>query len=257
MPSDELKAQIVAAATEAMPHEMCGFVVNDKGKPKFVQCDNQNKHVLDEWGKPTHFKIGADDFEKHDEHIVWVVHSHVFVKPEAFDHDKSQAESAELPFLIVSVPTNQFGIYIPSGWKAPLLNRTFVYGIHDCWHLVKDYYAEKLNIELPDFDYPEDWWKNEDANGKAITPQDLMTSSYKEAGFVKVNDLQVHDLILMTLRSDVCNHVAIFVGDGMIMHHVAGRLSTLQPYVADRGYYSQNAQEILRHKTLIREEDQP
>lgn len=59
----------------------------------------------------------------------------------------------------------------------------------------------------------------------------LYTEGFPEAGFVAVGtdaELQTGDVILMQIRSKngVPNHAAIYLGDGLILHHLHGRLSS-------------------------------
>jgi hypothetical protein len=50
---------------------------------------------------------------------------------------------------------------------------------------------------------------------------------FKGNGFVDVLDMQINDLVFMKYGSRTVNHVGVYVGDGMVLHHLPGRLSGL------------------------------
>ena len=52
----------------------------------------------------------------------------------------------------------------------------------------------------------------------------------------------------MQVGSPVINHAAIYIGDGMIIQHCAGRLSSRDVY---GGGWRRATRKALRHKSLI------
>jgi cell wall-associated NlpC family hydrolase len=53
---------------------------------------------------------------------------------------------------------------------------------------------------------------------------------------------------LMQIRSKVPNHAAVYIGDGMIMHHMYKRLSTRDMY---GGMWADHATHVLRHESNV------
>lgn len=149
-------------------------------------------------------------------------------------------EKTALPWLIVNHPIGHWVQIKPSGWQAPLIGRPFHHGVLDCYTLIVDYYAQTLNIALPDFRRPDRWW---DAGG------DLYRENFAAAGFspVQMSALRPHDVILMTVASPVPNHAAIYLGDQVMLHHVQNRLSSRDMY---GGWWLQNTTHYLRHKDI-------
>ncbi|MDW0398586.1 C40 family peptidase, partial [Mannheimia haemolytica] len=68
----ELEQQIIDYALQHEPHEMCGFVVFDGNKNRFIPCENQAED------KANYFEISDLDYIKAEAQgeLVAVVHSH-------------------------------------------------------------------------------------------------------------------------------------------------------------------------------------
>ena len=105
----------------------------------------------------------------------------------------------------------------PSENTYDLLGRPFVYGIYDCFTILKDYY-ETHGINIYPYEYEWEFWEK----GK-----NLYLENFEKEGFKKVTDgsLQTNDLILMALNSEITNHAGIYVGRGKMLHHAPNRLS--------------------------------
>ena len=123
-----------------------------------------------------------------------------------------------------------------------LLGRTFSHGSQDCYGLVREFYRDNFNIELTDYTRPDDWW-DEGLN--------LYMDHFHDEGFHVVDDHPAEwrpgDIILMSIRSTVANHAAILLEDGMLIHHMFGRLSELSSY---RGVFRNNTVAVVRHKNV-------
>lgn len=145
--------------------------------------------------------------------------------------DKAMCERSGIPaWVIVSVGVQAGGSigvedwceFAPSGYVAPLIGREFSHGALDCYALVRDWYKLERGAELPDFERVDGWWEDGRSN--------LYLEKFGKAGFVDVGQdatLEVGDVPLMEIRSKngVPNHAGIYLGDGMMLHHMYGRLS--------------------------------
>ena len=133
-------------------------------------------------------------------------------------------EKSGVVWHIVNPKTEQWGFYKPSGYKPPLIGRHWVWGITDCWSLVRDWYKEKLGISLRDWDRP-------------TTPEQFIENPMFEkcawrTGFRQLRPeekLENGDLLFMSIMATGLNHVAIFL-DGDVLHHLADRISCKEPY---------------------------
>ena len=214
------KQDALIHAKEQDPKESCGLLLEIKGKEKYFPCKNLSTY------SQQCFIIDPDDFVKAEEsgNILAVIHSHPVTPPIASQADKISCENSDLPWHIVNPKTEQWGYYEPSGYKPTLLGRPWVWGITDCWSLVRDWYKEEKNIILRDWDRP-------------TTPQQFLEKPLFEScawrtGFRELRTdekLIDGDVLLMSILSPNLNHVAIFL-DGDVLHHLADRISCKEPY---------------------------
>ena len=214
------KQEALVHAQEQDPKESCGLLIEIKGKEKYFPCKNLSTY------SQQCFIIDPNDFIKAEEsgNILAVIHSHPVTPPIASQADKISCENSELPWHIVNPKTEQWGYYEPSGYKPPLIGRHWVWGISDCWALVRDWYKETKGIVLRDWDRP-------------TTPEEFIADPMFErcawrTGFRQLRPeekLQNGDLLFMSIMATGLNHVAIFL-DGDVLHHQVGRLSCREPY---------------------------
>ena len=214
------KEDALIHAKNVDPTESCGLLLNIKGKEKYYPCHNLST-TADQC-----FIIDPEDYIKGSNlgDITAIVHSHPISRPVASQADKISCEQGNLHWHIVNPKTEEWGYYEPCGYKPPLFGRPWVWGVTDCWAFVRDYYKEKLNIELRDWERP-------------TTPEDFLLNPLFEScawrtGFRELrNDekLENGDVLLMSIMHPTLNHVAIFL-DGDVLHHQVGRLSCKEPY---------------------------
>ena len=214
------KQDALVHAKEQDPKESCGLLLEIKGKEKYFPCKNLSTY------SQQCFIIDPDDFVKAEEtgNILAVIHSHPVTPPIASQADKISCENSDLPWHIVNPKTEQWGYYEPSGYKPTLLGRPWVWGVTDCWSLVRDSYKQEKNIVLRDWDRP-------------TTPQQFLQKPLFEScawrtGFRELRPdekLINGDVLLMSILSPTLNHVAIFL-DGDVLHHLADRISCKEPY---------------------------
>lgn len=129
-----------------------------------------------------------------------------------------------------------------------LVGRGFRHGVTDCFSLIRDWYWIERNIRLPAFPRDWEWWADlKDDNNRAVEGHlDLYTDGFKPAGFEKINMTEAAhgDVFLaQTPGSPVVNHGGIYLGNGLALHHLAGkqavdlsRLSVREPIHRWRQY---------------------
>lgn len=227
-----------AHAQAELPRECCGLIVRQGGVEQYVPCRNlaafKHHFVLD----PVDYARAEDDGE-----VVAIVHSHVAGGVEPSQADRLCCDRSGLPWLIVSALGHALWLDPdPARPMAPLLGRQYAFGVFDCLSLVRDYYRLELGIEVPDFPRgPRDWAKR---------GRNDLVENLEAAGFRRVprEDPRRHDVLLLQIGADVPSHLAVFTGDGRILHQLENRLSDRAVY---GGYWERVHVMTARHRSLF------
>ena len=255
-----MKAAIIAHANRDYPRESCGAII---GK-EYIPCTNIAASD-DQFDICPIDLIGLSKEGK----VLAYVHSHPdgSVNPSMIDKVQMSLpinlakQFNDKAFLKYSVPWvitdgENVELHKPDGYQAPLLGREYHHGLMDCYTLVKDYYQRELGIYLNDYKRKDEWWA--DAKSKP-----LYVDNFKKEGFVEVDNVQKHDLILVRLgRTAHVNHALVFIGDGtlksertedvisdcLVLHHPYGRESLREMYSEA---WQRRAVVIIRHKDFL------
>jgi proteasome lid subunit RPN8/RPN11 len=236
MITKQILEDVKAHANSSPKREICGLVVTAHRKSKYWPCKNIAQQAQ-------HFVIDPVDYAAAEDSgkIIAVVHSHINQNPQPSQADLIGIEKTKLPWLIMNTPVNNHTINYPSGYLADYVGRQFVHGITDCYSIWRDWYNRELGIEMQDYPRQHQWWLKGD---------DLYQQHYKNAGFVEVplSAIKRHDIILTKVASSVQNHAAIYLGDGIILHHVMDKISSRDVY---GGYWRKVTTKVLRHRSMF------
>ncbi|WP_414451295.1 C40 family peptidase [Burkholderia sp. 22PA0099] len=232
---------IRAHAIRAYPLECCGLVVVARGREQYVECSNAATGG-------DHFVLPAQEFADAEDRgaVVAVVHSHPDAPAAASEADQAACEASGIAWHIVEVRRDDSGAVVvgdlvtiePCGFQVPLVGRSFAHGVLDCYTLVRDWWRTEQGVVLRDFARRDEWWWQ---------GGDLYMQHYRDAGFEPVAqeaELQRGDVILMQVRADVPNHAGVYLGDGTMLHHLYGRLSSRDPY---GGYWREITRLVVRY----------
>lgn len=239
-------ATLNAATEHALreyPKESCGLVIAKGRKEVYVPCRNISNTPTE------HFRIHPDDMMAAEDEgkITHVVHSHPDGPAELSEGDRLQMEESKVKWCIIAVhkdpatpdaPARVVGNRIekPSGYKAPLVGREFIFGVQDCYTLVRDFYEREMGVVIPDFERTDRFWER---------GEDLYMDNFAKAGFTRIPyPSQKGDGILMAIRSNIVNHAGIWLGErDHMIHHPYGHLSERVVY---GGYWRENTRVFVR-----------
>lgn len=217
----EALAAFEAHVIACYPAEACGVLA----KGCFVPCEN----VAD--NPRTDFAISAQELaqiELTKGPVEAVLHSHPYdiTKPPAFppewpSHlDMHSWMQGKTRWGIVATDGEGISpvLWMDDASPAPLEGREFVWGVNDCYSLIRDWFRFERGITLPN--YPRQWkfWER----GQA-----LYDDNFTDAGFVEIaeNDVKPGDCALMRIRTAVSTHAAVITGPNTILHHLLHRQS--------------------------------
>lgn len=124
-----------------------------------------------------------------------------------------------------------------------LLGRSFVHGARDCFSVCIEFFRDNFGIEITDYARPQDW---------SADNVDLIRTLHEREGFKtitdwKAADLRPADVLALAIGESNPNHLALYVGDNTMIHHLAGRFSTAEPY---RDFWRNSTCFILRHPSV-------
>lgn len=165
-----------------------------------------------------------------------ILHSHISgVKPVNPDHDLRSPSEADLRSQMMTGV--EWGIVVTDGqtcdepvyWgnpknRPPLLGRTFIYNLQDCFALAQDWYYQEFDgFILKNFPRTPFWHQH----GK-----NYIVEQFENYGFTKVDlkDLQRGDALIYAIRSPIPRHIGIYLGDNKVISHWAHRVSAIDDY---------------------------
>tara|TARA_B100000902_G_scaffold308726_1_gene297962 strand:- start:11042 stop:11755 length:714 start_codon:yes stop_codon:yes gene_type:complete len=233
--TEKIKEQALTHAKEEFPKEAVGLVHVVKGKNRYFKCQNIAE-TPDE-----HFILDPKDYLKAEQkgEITAVIHSHPKTNPAPSPADKVACEASGLPWFIVNPKTEGWGSYKPNGYELPYVGREFSHGIVDCYSLVRDFYKREFNLILNDYNRRDQWW---------YKGENMYLDNFAKEGFnaIDMSEIGYGDLFLMQLESPVPNHAGIYLDNGIVLHHVQGRLSSRDVF---GGYYQKVTAKVLKHES--------
>lgn len=228
-------------AMEQYPNESCGAVT----EAGYLPLENRS-------AKPTE---GFDCNEAIGPllisgELLALIHSHPDGPDSPSERDMAQQTAQDIPWGIVvcsktaAAPPWFWG---PGVAPPPLLERDFRYGPSgsdqrgDCAALVRDWYRAYRGIEIPEFPRARSCW----VDRPGLYRDNLVAAGFtRMSGVLTMQEPQIGDLFLMAIRSRSPNHIALYAGRGMILHHLENKLSRAEPF----GAYQQFVTDVFRYE---------
>lgn len=231
----KLTAELIAAinkhALAEFPKECCGLIAGGL----YFPCQN----IADDPQKDFVIAPGAQVAVVQSGRVIEaVVHSHPNGPLFPSEADMKGQLFTKLPWVLVA--TDGEKVSPPEIWGdgleiVPVLGRSFMHGVRDCYSLVRDVFrlgkegmaAQGIDwpfpsIILPDFARTDGWWGDTQK-----VNQSLYEDNFALAGFKRITREQARagDAMLIKMRAKTPNHSALLLADGTILHHLPMRLS--------------------------------
>jgi len=214
------KEQAAIHADKEAPKESCGLLAIIKGKETYWPCENLSESP-DEF-----FVIDPDNWADCEDEgeLIGIIHSHPYGSALPSEADKASCEHLGLPFYIYSVEQKNWVDFEPSGYSSGLYGRTWIWGKHDCWSLITDYFLNKKQINLKFWERPK--------SIKTFCENPYFEKVLTGSGFKEVSKDNIinDDVLLMQGPDEKLNHVALYIGDQTILHHNIRQLSCRELY---------------------------
>lgn len=248
-------------ARSVFPEESCGFIVNGSYKPVQNMAGDPATHDAENANcecRLCTFRISKADTAKYLGSAQMVLHSHPYGPLYPSQADMQGQIDTGVPWGIIALDETRIGN--PEIWSddlpiAPLLQRSFLHGIRDCYSLIRDTFRtgrdglieQEITNEWPyapivlkDVPRNDAWWNTEDDHYGLLPP----SYGWQEIG---IEDAQPGDVFLMKIRSPKFNHAGLLISRDLIMHHLPERFSRREP----AGIWARNAGKWLRYTGII------
>lgn len=215
----ELEQEFQAYAMEQYPKEACAYILDDM----LVTVPNVSPNPNEE------FELAYEDALIMAE-AQGFIHSHPDGDRWPSGLDMQTQMQHDKPFGIVTVTADSCSDSVWWGnhtLSLPLEERPFVHGITDCYSLVRAEKFQRDGIILPDYPRSFEWWER--SRGDKV--ENLYEENFRNAGYEVVpttEELKVGDIIFMKIHTDVVSHAAIYIGNGLILHHLRDRFSRIE-----------------------------
>ena len=105
----------------------------------------------------------------------------------------------------------------------------------------RDIFRKEKDIVLPVFPRDFAWWEE---------GQNMILEQFESAGFheVPLRLAQPYDVGLFAIRSNgIINHVGVYRGKGIMLHHLMGRLSREDPVEP----WTKHLVKLVRHESMM------
>lgn len=214
-----LQEQLIKYALQSPDEESVGLICGDN----FVPCKNIHGN------KKHYFSIDPIDYIKATKigKITAIFHSHVNDSPGFSVFDYQQSILNNLEYWLYDLKSKTFKILKPQIFTK-YINQPFKEGISDCFSLIRDFYKNELNIEIPN------WFCNRKKGFVKIQKNLLETQEYKELGksigfnLVLDNNLKNFDILIFKFYDRL--HMAIFLENNCILHQIRVKRSCIEVY---------------------------
>jgi cell wall-associated NlpC family hydrolase len=223
-----LQNEFEKIAIAGYPNEVCAYVVDNQ----LVPVENISPTPTDNFAlsnEDTLLQLKAQGF----------VHSHPNGPFYPSAADMISQKATKLPFGIVTTSADSCSktIWVDDATlDIPIESRPFVHGIFDCYSLIRAYYKQTRQVVLPDFPRDYAWWEGSSSS----VPLNLYMDNFEKANFSKIpsgDPMREGDVILMSIQTKVVSHAAVYLGNGLLLHHLRDRIARKDQATSWKKFY--------------------
>lgn len=102
---------------------------------------------------------------------------------------------------------------------APLIGRNYLFNIHDCYTLCRDYYIIEKGLDVMNPPKSANWYEENPL---------LLENCFAEANFTPLREGEIPeegDVIAFAIGSRFASHLGIYIGNDRFIHHLYARKS--------------------------------
>lgn len=204
--------EVLTHLLKKYPEEGCGILQIKKGKMVWIPCENEAEDPEENFVLPSKEYLKASITGD----IYAIVHSHPNASAELSEADKKASDFLGIPYIVYSIPEVERVFYTPQNKKSGLVGREYKFGENDCYSLMRDYYQQELGIYLPTQHFEDNWWDLD---------YNYFDDLFEKFGFREVQVPKIGDAIIFQIYCHVPNHIGVYLGEDVFIHHAVNRLS--------------------------------
>ncbi|WP_157975353.1 NlpC/P60 family protein [Photorhabdus sp. CRCIA-P01] len=210
----------------AAPHLICGVsYYPEVGNIKKFWCVNTSELTTN------YSRISETDLNTVRElgTVAYAILGRMKDNSECKEREQRYCNELQLPVLSLSYESKTMSFIFPDN-EMDLVGRPFIQEKFNCYTLIQDFYKQKYDIKLNDYQ-------------KSERDDDIFLNNIEREGFYSISkrELIEGDVILMQINGPTANHTAIYLGEDKILNHMGNRpsgynqLSRFSKYIV--GYY--------------------
>ncbi len=141
--------------------------------------------------------------------------------------------------IVYCLESDKFYIIEPK--LKDYLDKDFKRGSYDCLGLVINYFKDKHDIIISNYDRDDEWFNS---NPRVIW------ENFKKEGFIEVEkeDARKNDVLLFGKNKEEIYHIGVYLGDNLILHHPNDGKSCIEEI---HRLWKNRITLVLRHKSLL------
>lgn len=123
-------------------------------------------------------------------------------------------------------------------------DESYVPGLRDCFSCVQEFFKGEYQLPIRNYARPTNWYV---AGGLDFFSELFRREGFEDTGN-SAHKVRYGDVLMMRIaHSPVTNHVAIYVGQNKILHHLEGKLSGFEDY-SDK--WRHRVDRVVRHPVV-------